>query len=56
MKGCIDGEINLITLGINGAISLVCNVTQHLIPLLVDEGYLIVEEDGVAYFLCVDKE
>lgn len=57
MSRCLNGEVSLSTLSIRGAITLVCNVAKGAcFPLLVDEGYLFVEEDGVTYFLCVDKE
>ena len=55
--GCLKCEVELVSQHIQGVISLVCNIgsISLSIPLLVDEGYLFVEEDGETYYLCVDR-
>jgi hypothetical protein len=56
--GCLKCEVELASQHIQGVVSLVCNIgsISLSIPLLVDEGYLFVEEDGETYYLCVDRK
>lgn len=56
--GCLKCKVELVSQRIQGVISLVCNIggISLSMPLLVDEGYLFVKEDGETYYLCVDRK
>lgn len=53
---CLQVNVSVEPLALKPTVSLFCSVGSVFFPLLVDEGYLFVEENGVTYFLCVDKE
>lgn len=53
---CLQVDVSVASTHLNASASLFCSIGSLYFPLLVDEGYLFVEEDGVTYFLCVDKE
>lgn len=43
---CLRVNISAIPIQLSPTISLYCNVKHELPPLLVNEGYLFVEENG----------
>lgn len=53
---CLQVNVSVRPVALKPSVSLFCGVGGVYFPLLVDDGYLIVEENGVTYFLCVDKE
>lgn len=53
---CLQVDVGVVPLALKPTISLFCRVGNVFFPLLVDEGYLFVEENGNIYFLCVNKE
>jgi hypothetical protein len=56
MYGCIQVEISVMPVVLKPSISLYCDLGQAYFPLIVDEGYLLVEDNGIVSFLCVDKK
>jgi hypothetical protein len=53
---CLQVNISVKPIAIKPKISLFCSIGDFYFPLLVDDGYLFVEENGIKYFLCVDKK
>lgn len=53
---CLQVNISVSPIALKPSVSLYCSVGSVFFPLLVEDGYLFVEENGVTYFLCVDKE
>ena len=53
---CLQVNISVLPVALKTSVSLYCSVGSVFFPLLVEDGYLFVEENGVTYFLCVDKE
>lgn len=57
MSGCLQVNIKVMQARLKPIISLACDAGAKVyFPLLVDEGYLFVEENGIVSFLCVDKQ
>lgn len=52
---CLQVKVTVEPLQVKLTASLICGFGKTLIPLLVDEGYLFVEENGVISFLTVKK-
>jgi hypothetical protein len=50
-------EVSLASERLSTIVSIFRRVGDNILslPLLVDEGYLFVEENGVLFYLCVDK-
>ena len=55
-SSCLQVDVSVASEHLNATALLFCGVGSLYFPLLVDEGYLFVKEDGVTYFLCVDRE
>lgn len=53
---CLQVNISVLPIAAKPSLSLYCSVGSVFFPLLVEDGYLFVEENGVTYFLCVDEE
>jgi hypothetical protein len=53
---CLQVDISIASPTLKAQASLLCGLASPYFPLLVDEGYLFVEEDGVTYFLSVDRK
>jgi hypothetical protein len=53
---CLRLNVSVQPVSLSLSVSLFCDVGNIYYPLLVDDGYLFVEDNGVTYFLCVDKE
>lgn len=49
-------DVTMIPLQIQLTTGIICDFGERFEPLLVDEGYLFVEENGVISFLTVNKE
>lgn len=52
---CLQVSVSALPLALKPTASLYCSVGSLFFPLLVEEGYLFVEDNGVTCFLCVDK-
>lgn len=52
---CVKVNINIFPIQLKPSISIICDATGMYYPLLVEEGVLLIQEDGVVQFLCVDK-
>lgn len=55
MSSCLQVNITLLPLSIKPDITLYCSIGHVYFPLLVEEGYLFVNDNDSMYFLCVDK-
>lgn len=57
MSACMQVEVSLASERLSTIVSIFRKVGENILslPLLVDEGYLFVEENGVLFYLCVDK-
>ena len=55
MGQCLQVDIKIASSHLTPAISLFCGLGSPWFPLLVDEGYLFVDNGGVISFLCVDR-
>lgn len=57
MSACMQVEVSLASERLSTIVSIFRRVGENILslPLLVDEGYLFVEENGVLFYLCVDK-
>lgn len=53
---CLQVDVTMIPLQIRATAGIICSIGEIFEPLLVDEGYLFVEENGVISFLTVNKE
>ena len=53
---CLQVNITVSPIALKTTVSLFCGVGDIYFPIFVEEGYLFVEENGIKYFLCVDKE
>jgi hypothetical protein len=53
---CLQVNVSVKPIALKPSVSLYCSVGSVYLPLFVEDGYLFVEENGVTYFLCVDKE
>ena len=53
---CLQADVTIASQQLNLVVSLFCGLGQVYFPLLVDDGYLLVEDNGVVYFLCVERE
>lgn len=54
---CLQVNITVSPIALKPTVSLFCSVGDIIyFPIFVEEGYLFVEENGIKYFLCVDKE
>ena len=53
---CLQVNITVSSIALKPTLSLFCGIGDIYFPLFVEEGYLFVEENGIKYFLCVDKE
>ena len=53
---CLQVNVTMIPLQIRLTAGIICGFGERFEPLLVDEGYLFVEENGVVSFLTVNKE
>lgn len=55
MSSCLQVNIQVADKRLEVKSSLICEIKEVYFPLIVDEGYLYVEENGNIYYLCVDK-
>lgn len=53
---CLQVNVTVLPLSLKPSVSVFCSVSGISFPLLVEEGYLFVEDKGGTYFLCVNKE
>ena len=53
---CLQADVTIASQHLKPVVSLFCSIGIVYFPLFVDEGYLLVEDDGVVSFLCVNKE
>lgn len=56
MSLCLQANVEIASQQLNLVVSLFCGLGQVYFPLLVDDGYLLVEDNGVVSFLTVNKE
>lgn len=53
---CLQVKVTMKPLQINMFVGIICNPGNKFEPLLVDEGYLFVKENGIIFFLAVNKD
>lgn len=53
---CLQVNVTMMPLQIKMTAGIICSFGDRFEPLLVDEGYLFVEDNGVISFLTVNKE
>lgn len=53
---CVNVEITRVTQPLEIQVEMVCGLSLNSIPLLVDEGYLLVDFNGDVGYLYVNKQ
>ena len=53
---CLQADVTIASQHLKPVVSLFCSIGIVYFPLFVDEGYLLVEDEGVVSFLCVNKK